>query len=220
MQWQRSRNRPLTVKGFQMLEFLSSRSPAELLGLMAILGLVVVVTLAVLLSQWRKVREGRLKADLMRDLLARGLSVEEVERLSTPARVREAQIAAESKVRQAEIDADTQLKAAQMATDLKRDLLARGFSVEEIERLVPGEAAEPRAHAEASALANAIANMVHDSELDQDAVVGLLEVFLKKERTMENRWGQTKHAQQAAEAGREGDNGLSGQRTERQTIPG
>jgi hypothetical protein len=89
-------------------------------------------------------------------------------------------------------------------------LLARGLSVEEIECLVRGEAAEPRAHAEATALANAIANMVHDSELDQDAVVGLLEVFLKRERTMQNRWGQTKHAQQAAEAaqsGSERDNG-------------
>jgi hypothetical protein len=96
------------------------------------------------------------------------------------------------------------------AADLRRDLLARGLSVEEIECLVRGEAAEPRAHAEATALANAIANMVHDSELDQDAVVGLLEVFLKRERTMQNRWGQTKHAQQAAEAaqsGSERDNG-------------
>jgi hypothetical protein len=98
-----------------MLDFLGSRSAAEILGLMAILGLVVVVALAVLLSQWRKVREGRLKADLMRDLLARGLSVDEVERLSTPVSVREAQIAAESKVRQAEIAADAQAKEAQIA---------------------------------------------------------------------------------------------------------
>ncbi len=47
----------------------------------------------------------------------------------------------------AEIDADTQAKMAQIAADLKRDLLARGLSVEDIERLIPGAAQlEKRIH--------------------------------------------------------------------------
>src|SRR5262245_47784879 len=123
-----------------MLEFLQSLPAGVLLGLAGIVGLVVVVTPAVLVGEWRKVRAARIEADLKRDLLARGLSAEEVERLTTPTKLHEARAAADAQVRQAQVAADSAVKQAQVAADLKRDLLARGLSVEEVKRL---QAAEP-----------------------------------------------------------------------------
>ena len=165
-----------------MLEFLRTLSAEVLLGLFAILGLVVVITLSVFVSQWRKARTDKLHANLKRDLLARGLSVDEVERLTTPAGVQEARIAADSKVQQAQIAAEMEVKEAQIAADLKRDMLARGLSVADIERLIAGKdvAEGRRAQEEAGTLAVTIANMVHDGELDPGAVAALLKMFLKK----------------------------------------
>ena len=207
-----------------MLEFLQSLPAGVLLGLAGIVGLVVVVTPAVLVGEWRKVRTAKLDADLKRDLLARGLSVEEVERLTTPARLHEARVAADAQVRKAQIGADIELKQAQVAADLKRDLLARGLSVEEVKRLQSADpAGEPPERDEARVLANAIASMVHEGELNTEAVVELLEVFLKKSRAAEERSGRPYHARQAA-AGppreAEGDNESSVHYSERHAVSG
>src|SRR5262249_17851590 len=148
-----------------------------LLGLAGIVGVVVMLTPAVLVGQWRKVRSAKIDADLKRDLLARGLSVEEVERLTAPASLREIPLHADTKVRQEQLAADPRVKQAQVAADLQRALLARGLSVEEVRRLqAAGGAEEPPEREEARALANAIVNMVPEGVLDSDAVQGLLEV--------------------------------------------
>ena len=88
-----------------------------------VVGLVLVIVVPVCAVQWTRVRQVEADARVKQDMLARGLSVEEIERLSTPASVRQAQIAADKAVRE-----------GQIAADLKRDMLARGLSVEEVER--------------------------------------------------------------------------------------
>jgi hypothetical protein len=205
-----------------MLEFLQGLPAGVLLGLAGIIGLVVMVTPAVLVGQWRQVRAAKIDADLKRDLLARGLSVEEVERLTTSVRLRESRIHADTKVRQEQIDADSRVKQAQVAADLQRDLLARGLSVEEVKRLqAAGGAEEPAEREEARALANTIVNMVHEGELNGDAVQGLLEVFLRKARATQARAGRPNPAGQPARGAPDesgGDNGPSVQFRERQEV--
>ncbi len=51
---------------------------------------------------------------------------------STASAVRAAQIAADNAVRAARIAADNEVREAQITADLKRDMLARGLSVEEV----------------------------------------------------------------------------------------
>jgi hypothetical protein len=207
-----------------MLEFLQGLPAWVILCLAGIAGLVVMVTPAVLVGQWRKVRTAKIDADLKRDLLARGLPVEEVERLTTPARVHEARVAADAQVRQAQIAADKAVKQEQMDADLQRDLLARGLSVEEVKRLQSADAAEDtRDREEATALANVITSMVQDGELNTDAVAQLLEVFLKKSRAAQERSGRPYPARETAGgAQREvrGDNEPSVHFSERQAVSG
>jgi hypothetical protein len=107
-----------------MLDLLQRLSGLELLGLALVLGVVAISLLAVFMAFWRSLREAKVNAWLKRDMLARGMSVDDIERLTAPASVREAQIQAEMHVREAQINAD-----------LKRDLQARGLSVEEIQCL-------------------------------------------------------------------------------------
>ena len=81
-----------------------------------------------------------------------------------------------------QIDADRQVREAQIDADLKRDMLARGLSVEEIERLL-GEGTRSQVAEEAGVLADAIVNMVDgEGQLDRDAVASLIEMFVKKDR--------------------------------------
>ncbi len=152
-----------------------------------VVGIVVVIVGPICAVQWARVRQAEADAQVKQDMLARGLSVEEIERLSTPASVRQAQIAADSKVRE-----------AQIAADLKRDMLAHGLSVEEVERLVtPKSAAVSRPREEANALASAIVQMIEgEGHLDEDAVAGLLALFLDKEATRVDRLGSAKPAKQ------------------------
>jgi hypothetical protein len=154
-------------------------------------GLIVVIVVPVCAAQWARVRQAEADARMKQDLLARGLSSEEVERLSTPASVREAQIAA-----------DNQVREAQIAADLKRDLLARGLSVEEVEHLLtPQSSAESRCREEAETLASAIVKMVQgEGYLDEDAVAGLLALFLHKEATRVERLGPAPTARPMAPA--------------------
>jgi hypothetical protein len=207
-----------------MLEFLQSLPSGVLLGLAGILGLVVVITPAVLVSQWRLARVAKLDADLKRDLLARGLAVEEIERLTTPARLRERRIAEDSRMRQAQIAADSAVKQAQVDADLKRDLLARGLSVEEVKRLQSADSAEEcPERKEVRALANAIAKMVQEGELNCDAVADLLEIFLKKSRAAEERSERSNLARLAPGGAPQdvgGDNGPSVHFSERQAASG
>jgi hypothetical protein len=154
-------------------------------------GLVLVIVISVCAVQWARVRRAEAEARVKQDMLARGLSVEEIERLSTPASVRQAQIAA-----------DAQVKEAQLAADLKRDMLARGLSVEEVERLLtPKSPAVSRRREEANALASAIVKMVEgEGNLDFDAVAGLLATFLEKDAGVADRLGQSQPAPHMAPA--------------------
>jgi len=159
-----------------MFELLQSLPAGAVLGIVAILGGTLVLVVLIFMTQWRSVREVRLHADLKRDLLARGLPVDEIERLATPAQVRLAQI-----------EADRRTKESQLAADLRRDLVARGLSVEEVERLAgaAGQTSAGGASREAQALADTICSMVHEGGLDRDAVAGLIDMFIKKQRTPE-----------------------------------
>jgi hypothetical protein len=152
-------------------------------------GLVVVIGVTVCAVQWARVRQAEADARIKQEMLARGLSVEEIERLNTPASVRQAQIAA-----------DAQVKEAQIAADLKRDLLARGLSVEEVERLLTPKPPAGGRRQEANALASAIVKMVQgEGTLDEGAVAGLLATFLEKDAAMAERLGPSKPAQQMAQ---------------------
>jgi hypothetical protein len=103
-------------------------------------------------------------------------------------------IAANEQVKKAQIAADAQVKEAQLGAELKRDMLARGLSIEEIERLLTpkppavschGEGAKTRSEV-ASTLAKAIAQMAaRTGELDEDAVAGLLATLLTKDAPWE-----------------------------------
>jgi hypothetical protein len=159
-----------------MLELLQSLSGLQLIGLAAILGLVVILTPTLMISQWRKASQARRDANLKRDMLARGLSVDEIDRLTVPVSVREAQVEADSRVREAQIDAD-----------LKRDLAARGLSVEDIQRLTSQQDEKHRVNEVAGALAGATVNMVQDGALDYDAVEALLATFLEKRTSTDDR---------------------------------
>jgi len=156
-----------------------------------VVGLVVGIVVPVCAVQWARVRKAEADARVKQDMLARGLSVEEIERLSTPTRVRQAQI-----------EADKDVREAQIAADLKRDMLARGLSVEEVERLLPPRSpAVSRPQEEAKALASVIVKMVEgEGNLDEDAVARLLALFLDKEATRVDRLGQVKPAKPMAQA--------------------
>jgi hypothetical protein len=159
----------------------------EAIWITVVAGLVVAIVVPVCAVQWGRVRRAEADARIKQEMLARGLSVEEIARLSTPASVQQAQIAA-----------DTQVKEAQLAADLKRDMLARGLSVEEVERLlIPTSPAVSRRREEANTLARAIVQMVQGTgTLDQDAVAGLLATFLEKDAATAEQLRQSEPAKQ------------------------
>jgi hypothetical protein len=151
----------------------------EAIWIAIVVGLVVAIVVPVCAAQWARVRRAEAEARVKQDMLARGLSVEEIERLSAPANVRLAQI-----------DADRRVREAQVGPDLTRDMLARGLSVEEIKRLTTETGAGLHCE-EAGVLADAIVNMVQGEqwELNRNAVAGLIEMFLKRNGTTpECRW--------------------------------
>ncbi len=88
-------------------------------------------------------------------------------------------LTASDNVRQEQIKADAQVREAQIAADLKRDLVARGLSVADVERL----SSEPRSQSNQviESLATAVVEMVNSDEgtLDTEAVAGLLAPFLQ-----------------------------------------
>ena len=64
-----------------MLEFFANWNPDAILGLVSIVGGLLAVVLCVGLISWCVVRRAQIAADLKRDLVQRGLSVEQIERL-------------------------------------------------------------------------------------------------------------------------------------------
>jgi hypothetical protein len=172
-----------------MIELLQKLDSPQLLGLTAIVGLAVVLAPTLMLYQWRKGGEVNRNAALQREMLAKGLSVDEIDRLTAPASVRQAQIGADSRIRQ-----------AQIAADLKRDLVARGLSVDDIKGLTGEEDDRRGLHEEASALANAIVKMAPPHTLDLGAVARLLTVFLEKDARRGDRMGQPRAAKPSVHA--------------------
>ena len=51
------------------------------IGLTAILSVLLIVLVAITVTQWRWAREARLRAELLKEMLHRGLTVEDIERL-------------------------------------------------------------------------------------------------------------------------------------------
>jgi hypothetical protein len=64
-----------------MLEFFANWSPEAVLGLISIVGGLLAVVSCVGLISWCIVRRSQIAADLKRDLVQRGLSIEQIERL-------------------------------------------------------------------------------------------------------------------------------------------
>ena len=64
-----------------MLEFFSTWSPEWILGLISIAGGLLAVVACVGLISWCVVRRAQIAADLKRDLVQRGLPIEQIERL-------------------------------------------------------------------------------------------------------------------------------------------
>jgi hypothetical protein len=172
-----------------MIELLQKLTGPELLGLTAILCLALILAPTLMLYQWRKAGEANRNTTLKRELLAKGMSVDDIDRLTAPA-----------SVRQAQVDADISIRKAQIAADLKRDLLARGLSVADIKGLTSERDAHLGLGEEASALANAIVEMAPAGALNQSAVERLLTVFLEKDARRGERLGQPGAAKQPVQA--------------------
>ena len=150
-----------------MLDILKGLSGGELVGLVAILGGSLVLSLLILVLGWNSLCEKKLRVGLQRDMLDRGLSIDEIERLSLSESERLAHAKADQKVREARV-----------AAELRRDLLARGLSVEEVLRLAPE--GDPLEEKNAQVLASAICGMSPDACPDEEALAGLIEQFLKR----------------------------------------
>lgn len=63
-----------------MFEFFSTWKPGEVIGLVSVVGGVSVAITAIVMGHWSRMRRQDAELALKRDLLARGMSVEEVER--------------------------------------------------------------------------------------------------------------------------------------------
>jgi hypothetical protein len=155
-----------------MFDLLQRLDGGEILGLVAITGGVLVAVIAIVMGVWSSMHHASHQTALKREMLARGMSIDEIERLSLSEEERKARLKADQKVRKAQIDAD-----------LKRDMVARGVSVGEVQQLT-GSGAKPEE--EAMALADTIVRMVRDGELDRNAVARLIAMFLKRDRDRES----------------------------------
>jgi hypothetical protein len=149
-------------------------------------GAVVSIVAPICVVQWARVRRVEANARLKQDMLARGLSVEDIERLNISEDLRKTQITADKQVREAQIAADTEMKRVQVDAELKRDLLAQGHSVEEVVRLTmsspaasPMSPAASQSRPDALVLATAMDCMVQTGE-DTKAIAGLLTAFLEQ----------------------------------------
>lgn len=64
-----------------MLEFLSRWDAGEMIGLVAVVSGALIAITAILSGQWRRVRQTEIEASLKHDMLTRGLSAEDIERV-------------------------------------------------------------------------------------------------------------------------------------------
>ncbi len=64
-----------------MLDFFANWSPEAILGLVSIVGGLLAVVICIGLISWCVVRKAQIAADLKRDLVQRGVPIEEIERL-------------------------------------------------------------------------------------------------------------------------------------------
>ena len=74
------------------VEFIRKAGGGEMIAVIAILSGAGVVALGILVSAWNSASAARQQADLKRDMLARGLSVQEIEQLTMSESAREAQL--------------------------------------------------------------------------------------------------------------------------------
>jgi hypothetical protein len=151
-----------------MFDLLKQMDGGMVLALCIILCLSVVFIVWILASTWASMHATAKLTALKREMLARGLPVAEIERLSLT----------ESE-RLTRDEADRKLREAQMAADFRRDLLARGLPVEQVLQMVPGAAV--KAGTDAGVLADTICAM-HSATagLDRDAVANLIEAFMRR----------------------------------------
>jgi hypothetical protein len=181
-----------------MFELLERMSGEQLLVLALILGFVIVLTVLILMGFWNAMHTKSVRATLQRDMLARGMSVSDVERLSLSELERRERTEYEHKMHE-----------AQVAADLRRDLLARGLTAEQVLQLVPQQGKDVEAlvnvicrmsdgvdrvgvsrllevsldrvgsRTDAESLASAICQMAPDGCLKRDAVAGVIDLVRK-----------------------------------------
>jgi hypothetical protein len=160
-----------------MPAFLGTLSGAQVVALIAIISGAMVLCILILTIGWAKVHGTKVNVALKRDMLARNLSVEEIERLTQS-----------EQLRLSCLEMDQRAKQAQITADLKRELLSKGMPVEEVIRITTAgvsvaarAAGQSTAESEAQSLAGVIVQMVKGAmaSLDVDAVAGLIELYLR-----------------------------------------
>ena len=141
-----------------MDEILNRLSGEQILLLVFVLAVAVVAVVAILMGTWTSMHGTKLHAALKRDMLERGMSVEDICRLTESNLL----------LQQERIAADQAVRLAQIAAEEQR-ALARGQAAD-----------EPGVSEQAAALADAIANMIHGNVIDRDAVARLIAQALKR----------------------------------------
>jgi hypothetical protein len=107
-----------------MIETLFSRQPALLIPILAVLGSAVVFTVWIIAHYWGRARQLEMEAALKQDMLNRGLSAADIERVLFASSRRD-----EAPPEPTETISDNEYY-------LVEKMLEEGHSVEEIERLV------------------------------------------------------------------------------------
>jgi hypothetical protein len=142
-----------------MDEILNRLSGEQILLLVFVLAVAVVAVVAIVMGTWTSMHGTKLQAALKRDMLERGMSVEDICRLTESNLL----------LQQERIAADQAVRLAQIAAEEQR-ALARGQAGD----------GEPGVSEQAAALAETIANMIHGNVIDRDAVARLIAQALKR----------------------------------------
>ena len=150
-----------------MFELLQRLDGGEMLGLVAILGGVLIALFGIVMGTWYSMHWASHQNALKREMLARGMSVDEIERLTLTEAERLCKLKGDRKAREAEI-----------AADLKRETIVRGVPIEQAQQ--PAPCTDAQIEEESKALADTIVRMVHDGELDRNVVARLISTFIKR----------------------------------------
>jgi hypothetical protein len=105
-----------------MLENLFANHAEYLIPIIALIGGTVIAVVAILMHQWRAGRQAEMDSALKQDMLQRGMSVDEIERVIV------ASASAEARTRQEPISDNEYY--------LVEKLVEEGKTVEEIERII------------------------------------------------------------------------------------